>query len=64
MFSFLLDFLKYPFDSHPENNKFHQFLTMILKDYPAFFWQKPSWKRVLVFPFLLIYAIFKNKKVK
>lgn len=52
--------LRYPFDAS-ESNKFHQFLTTIFKDYPAFFWSQPSRKKVLVFPFLIIYAIFKKK---
>mgnify|MGYP000135305209 len=60
MLDFLLDMLRYPFDAS-ESNKFHQFLTTIFKDYPAFFWSQPSRKKVLVFPFLIIYAIFKKK---
>lgn len=62
MREFLKDFLIYPFDSHPENNKFSQFLTTIFKDYPAFLWHQPTWKKLLVLPLLIIYAIFRKKQ--
>jgi hypothetical protein len=61
MLRFLLDFFKYPFDTQNPENRFGKAMTTLFKEYPAFFWQKPSWKKVLVFPFLVVYAIFRRK---
>jgi hypothetical protein len=61
MFRFLWDFIKYPFDTNKEQNKFSNFLKLILKDYPAFLWIKPTWQRILVAPFLFLARIFQRK---
>jgi len=61
MIKFIVDFLKYPFDSKEENNKFSRFLTTILKDYPAFLWVKPTWQRIVVAPLLFLAKIFQKK---
>lgn len=58
---FLKDMVKFPFVGKMESNKFAQFLRLVFKDYPAFLWQQPSFKKVLVLPFLLVYAMFKKK---
>jgi hypothetical protein len=47
MFSFLWDFIKYPFDSHKETNKFGRLLLVVFKQYPALFWVKPTWKKII-----------------
>jgi len=60
MFKFIRDFIRYPFDSNKEANKFSNFLKLILKDYPAFLWVKPTWQRIVVFPFLAIAKIFQK----
>jgi hypothetical protein len=60
MLDFFLDMFRYPFDDN-KNNKFHQFLTIIFKDYPAFLRSQPSRKKIVILPFLIIYAIFKKK---
>lgn len=57
---FIVDVFKYPFDKNKDQNKFHQILNFVFKDYPAFLWEKPTLKRFLVFPFLLIFKIFKK----
>lgn len=58
MFIFLKDFITYPFTTTKESNRFFHFLQFIAKDYPAYFWEKPSVKRIIVFPFLLVRLIF------
>ncbi|MFA7298309.1 MAG: hypothetical protein WC010_01560 [Candidatus Absconditabacterales bacterium] len=61
MFRFLRDLIIYPFDSHKETNKFASFLKMIFKDYPAFLWIKPNFRKIIAFPFLMLFYVFKNK---
>jgi len=60
MFSFLWDFIRYPFDSHKETNKFGRLLLVIFKQYPALFWVKPTWKKIVSLPLLVVYYIFKK----
>lgn len=48
MFTFFKDLVIFPFDKS-EKNRFWQFLTFCLKDYPVYFWVKPSLKKVLLF---------------
>jgi hypothetical protein len=60
MWKFIKDFLIYPFDSNKQNNKFGKFLTTLFKDFPAFFWIKPTFKKVLAFPFIVIHALFRK----
>ena len=61
MFRFLRDFIIYPFDPHKETNKFALFLKMLFKDYPAFLRVKPNIRKMLAFPFMMLYYIFKSK---
>jgi len=63
MFRFLRDFIIYPFDTHKETNKFAGFLKMVFKDYPAFLRIQPNLKKILVFPFLILYYIVRNKGI-
>lgn len=60
MIKFIIDFFKFPFQKDKTNNKFASFLRFLFKDYPAFFWQKPNIWKILAFPFLCIYHIFKK----
>jgi hypothetical protein len=60
MIKFLKDFILYPIKSKDPNNKFGQFLDILFKKYPAFLWIKPSWRKILAFPFIIIHSIFKN----
>jgi len=62
MLRFLWDFIKYPFDSKKETNKFSVFLEMLLKQYPAVFWIRPNIKKILALPLLIVYFIFRTKK--
>lgn len=62
MRAFIKDMIIYPFASDKVNNRFSQFLTTIFKDYPAFLWTKPTWKKVLVLPFLLVYELFRTSR--
>ncbi len=62
MFKFLRDLLIFPFDSHKETNKFGSFLRMLFKEYPAFLRIKPNIKKILAFPFIVLFYIFKSKK--
>jgi len=59
---FIRDMLIYPFVSAQQKkmNRFHKLLTFVLKDYPAFFWRKPTLRRALSFPVLFLYFLFKN----
>ena len=59
MFIFLRDLVIYPFKPSP-NNRFGQFLHHLFRDFPAFFWIKPNIKKLLLFPFLTLYHIFKK----
>jgi hypothetical protein len=61
MFRFLRDLIIYPFDSHKETNKFGGFLKMIFKEYPAYLRIQPNLKKILAFPCMMIYYIFKAK---
>ena len=61
MFQFIRDFIRYPFDKNQEKNKFSNFLKLILKDYPAFLWLKPTWQRIIVLPILGVAKIFQSK---
>lgn len=54
MMRFIRDFFVYPFTSEKESNRFAQFLQFVGKDYPAYFWAKPSVGRILVLPFLIV----------
>lgn len=63
MFHFIRDLIIYPFDSHKETNKFAGFLKMTFKDYPAFLRVKPNFKKILVFPFLMLYYVFRSKTI-
>ena len=62
MWIFLKDMFSYPFCADKEQNQFWKFLTTIFKDYPAFFWAKPTFKKALAFPFVVLYALFRTKK--
>lgn len=58
MLKFVRDFFLYPFTSAAKkSNRFRQFLQFVGKDYPAYFWAKPSVRRVIVLPFLLVRII-------
>lgn len=59
MFRFIRDFIIYPFDPNKERNKFAGFLKALFKDYPAFLRISPNIKKIIAFPFMLIYYIFK-----
>lgn len=56
MFTFFRDLLIYPF-KNSENNRFWQFLTFCLKDYPVYFWVKPTFKKFVLFFVLAIRII-------
>lgn len=61
MWEFIKDFGRYPFDQDPENNKFSQLMENLFKNFPALFWTKPNLKKILIFPLLIVYFIFKPK---
>jgi hypothetical protein len=63
MLNFLKDLIIFPFDNDKENNKFSNFLQLILKDYPAFLRNKVEFKRIVLLPFLALYNVF-SKKIK
>ncbi len=64
MFRFLQDLIIYPFDPHKETNKFAGFLKMSFKDYPAFLRIKPNIRKIIAFPFMMLYYIFRSKEKK
>lgn len=63
MFRFIRDLIIYPFDPHKETNKFAGFLKMMFKEYPAFLRIKPNLRKIIAFPFLMLFYIFKSKKL-
>lgn len=63
MFRFIRDLIIYPFDLHKETNKFAGFLKMMFKEYPAFLRIKPNLRKIIAFPFLMLFYIFKSKKL-
>ena len=62
MFRFIRDLIIYPFDPHKETNKFSCFLKALFKDYPAFLRIQPNIRKILAFPFVLLFYIFRSKK--
>jgi hypothetical protein len=51
------DFFTYAARSHTKTaaaNRWQQLLRFVLKDYPAYLWEKPSFGRVWNFPVLLV----------
>ncbi len=62
MFSFLWDFIRFPWNKDDPNNKFGIFLQTVFKDYPALLWTKPTRQRFVIAPLLMIYSVFRTKK--
>lgn len=58
MRKFIKDFFMYPFQKDKTNNKVNQMMTSLFKDFPANFWLKPKFKKILIAPLLVIYYIF------
>lgn len=61
MFKLIKDFFLFPFQKDSSNNKFKKLLDFVFRDYPAYFWKKPSLKAGLLFPVLIIYMVFIKK---
>ena len=57
MRKFIKDFFLFPFKKD-NNNKINRLLDTFFKDFPAFFWEAPSFKKILILPLLFIYHIF------
>lgn len=58
MIKFFVGIITFPFESSNPDNRFRQFLQFVFKDYPVYFWVKPSLWKALVFPFLVVWVIF------
>lgn len=56
------DLAVYPFTKDKTENKFHHLLVFLFKDYPAFLRAKPSIRRILLRPFLLLQKIFQTQE--
>lgn len=57
---FIRDLIIYPFDKDKKNNRFSNFLEAILKNYSSFLWIRPSIKKAIVMPFIVIYYLFRK----
>ena len=64
MRKFIKDFFSYPIQSNKSENKINRMMTSLFKDYPANFWTKPTLKKVLIAPLLILYYIFSEWKNK
>lgn len=62
MIQFVWDMIRYPFDGDVKNNRFHQFLDLLFKDYPAFLWSKVHRRKIVAFPLLVAIQILKTRK--
>lgn len=58
MRKFIKDFFTYPFQKDKSNNKINKMMTSLFKDFPAVFREKPTLKKTLIAPLLVIYYIF------
>ena len=58
MRKFIKDFIKYPFQKDKTNNKINLMMTSLFKDFPANFRTKPTFKKIFIAPFIIIYYIF------
>ncbi len=61
MISFIIDLVRFPFESKNHQNKVYQLLQFLIKDYPAYLREKPSMKKILQLPLLVIYLVLKKK---
>lgn len=61
MITFIVDMFRFPFERR-EENRFNEFLTFCFKDYPVYFWVKPSFKRFLLFFVLAAKIIWSGYK--
>ncbi|MCX6823496.1 MAG: hypothetical protein NTX91_05945, partial [candidate division SR1 bacterium] len=59
MFKFLRDLVIYPFKPSPDN-RFGQFLHLLFRNFPAFFWLKQNAKKIILLPLLTLHNIFKK----
>jgi len=62
MFRFILDFFRFPFQKETSENKFAEVLNFIIRDFPVYFWVKKKLRKILAFPFIVLYLIFRKKK--
>ena len=53
MIRFIIDMIRFPFDSRPEN-RCNEVMTFCFKNFPIYFWVKPGFKRFLLFFVLLV----------
>ncbi|MDR2540615.1 MAG: hypothetical protein LBD11_02240 [Candidatus Peribacteria bacterium] len=53
MIRFFKDLFTYPFQKDKTNNRANQLFTLLFKDFPALFWIKPTFKKLLI-PFFII----------
>lgn len=61
MIGFIRDCIVFPFQTKNQNNKLFGLLQFLIKDYPAYVWTRPSIKKILLLPLLIIYIILKKK---
>ena len=62
MRKFIKDFFTYPLQKDKSKNKRNQMMTSLFKDFPANFWTKPTFKKILVAPLLVLYYMFSEWK--
>ncbi|MCR5411660.1 MAG: hypothetical protein K6E76_01345 [Patescibacteria group bacterium] len=64
MWKFIKDFIMFPFQKDRSSNKITLLFNSLFKDFPAFFWEKPTLKKMLMAPLLVIYHIFSKGEKK
>lgn len=62
MLRFLIDIFWFPFFPNSKKNKFWLVLKFVFKDFVAYFYSRPTFLKVFLFPFLVIHLICKKTK--
>lgn len=64
MRKFIKDFFLFPFQKEQKDNKISQLMESLFKDFPAFFREKPTLKKILIAPLLILYHFFSKGEKK
>ncbi len=62
MLRFFIDIFWFPFFPKSKKNKFWLVLRFVFKDFVAYFYSRPTFLKIFLFPFLLIHLICKKTK--
>lgn len=62
MLRFIIDLFRFPFQSDTSENKFAEVINFVVRDFPSYFWAKNRIRKILFFPFIILYMIFRKRK--